>query len=88
MENLPLELVNKIIMMSIPDYPYMWELKHTRVIVNDCKCPSCFSCSNFNCGCLNFEFNNKHIHDFGQILCLNWRDSYIDLHFLTGYNIN
>ena len=74
MDKIPIELVNKIIMMQIPYYPYLWELQLTRVIVFDCNCASCCSYHNFACGCINLEFNKKDAGKFGQILCLNWRD--------------
>jgi hypothetical protein len=55
---LPLELVNSIIMMSIPCYPFLVELQTLKFIRYGC---SCEGCSIYWChGCYHFsEFNNR-----------------------------
>ena len=41
LKTLPDELTNKIIMMAIPAYSFMDELKTTRFVRNCCDCESC-----------------------------------------------
>ena len=53
--NLPEEIINKIIMESIPTYPYLEELKNTRFIRVDCDCEGCEYKHWY--GCCDFEFN-------------------------------
>ena len=54
--NLPEEIINKIIMKSVPTYPYLEELKNTRFIRGDCDCEGCEYKHGY--GCYDFIFNS------------------------------
>ena len=56
MSILPEEAINKIIMYSIPKYPFLEELKKARFIRCKCKCEGCRYKQHF--GCYEYEFNN------------------------------
>ena len=49
MPNLPDEIINKCIMMSIPTYAFMHELKTTRIIIDACPCEGCTEKHYFGC---------------------------------------
>ena len=63
MSNLPDDLINKIIMCSIPHYPFLEELKLTRFIRGDCDCEGCEYKHHY--GCYDFLFNSIE-HKRGQ----------------------
>jgi len=69
--NLPDDIINKIIMCSIPHYPFLEELKLTRFIREGCDCEGCEYKPHY--GCYDFLFNSIE-HKRGQdcyILCLS-----------------
>ena len=47
--NIPEDLINKMIMMSVPTYPYMEELKTTRFIRIGCDCEGCTEKQYYGC---------------------------------------
>ena len=56
MVNLPDDITNKIIMYSIPKYPYLEELKTSRFIREYCNCEGCQYKQHY--GCYQYEFND------------------------------
>ena len=56
---LPGELTNKIIMMAIPAYPFMDELKTTRFVRNCCDCEGCTEKQHYGCYYYDFNFRLK-----------------------------
>ena len=56
MFNLSDDIINKIIMYSIPKYPYLEELKTSRFIRIWCRCEGCRYKQHY--GCYEYEFNN------------------------------
>ena len=59
MVNLPDDITNKIIMYSIPKYPYLEALKKTRFIRTYCECEGCTEKHRY--GCYEFEFNEPDL---------------------------
>ncbi len=60
LQTLPDELTNKIIMMSIPTYPFMDELKTTRFVRNCCDCEGCVKKHHYGCYYYdNFNYTMK-----------------------------
>ncbi len=55
--DLPLELINKILMMVTPVYPFINELKTTRFIRTCCDCEGCTEKNYF--GCYYYIFNYR-----------------------------
>ena len=56
MTQLPDDIINKIIMYSIPHYPFLEDLKYTRFIRNNCDCDNCDHRHWY--GCSDFIFNS------------------------------
>jgi hypothetical protein len=56
--SLPNELISKILMYSLPTYPYLDEIKTTRITFSHCDCEGCNYKPYF--GCYNIEFNDKN----------------------------
>ena len=59
MFNLSDDIINKIIMYSIPKYPYLEELKTSRFIREYCNCEGCQYKNHF--GCYEYEFNDPDL---------------------------
>jgi hypothetical protein len=54
---LPNEIVNKIVMINRPIYPYITELETTRFVRYGCECEGCTQKHRY--GCYEFEFNDS-----------------------------
>ena len=63
MTQLPDDIINKIIMYSIPHYPFLEDLKLTRFIRNNCDCEGCEHKHSY--GCYDFIFNSI-VHKRGK----------------------
>ena len=68
LNTLPDELTNKIIMMSIPTYSFMDELKTTRIIRTVCNCEGCTEKHYYGCYYSDFNYRLKPTK---QIMTLN-----------------
>jgi len=68
LNTLPDELTNKIIMMSIPTYSFMDELKTTRIIRTVCNCEGCTEKHYYGCYYCDFNYRLKPTE---QIMTLN-----------------
>ena len=84
MAQLPDDIINKIIMYSIPHYPYLEALKLTRFIRNNCDCDCCEHRHWY--GCCDFVFNSVE-HKRGK-LCeiLHFNRSFECIPKLIQYN--
>ena len=65
---LPDELIHKIIMYSVPDYPFLNELKTTRFIRGGCDCEGCEW--KHHLGCYHYKDFNYRGKPTEQILIL------------------
>ena len=59
LKTLPDELTNKIIMLTIPAYSFMDELKTTRFIRTCCDCEGCTEKHYYGCYYYDFNFRLK-----------------------------
>jgi hypothetical protein len=69
LKTLPDELTNKIIMMAIPAYPFMDELKTTRFVRNCCDCEGCTEKQHY--GCYYYDDFNYRLKPTNSILTLS-----------------
>ena len=66
---IPDELTNKIIMMAIPTYPFMDELKTTRFVRTCCDCEGCTEKHYY--GCYYYDDFNYRLKPTNSILILS-----------------
>ena len=59
LNSLPDEITNKIMMMSIPTYSFMDELKTTRFVRTCCDCEGCTQKHYYGCYCYDFNYPKK-----------------------------
>ena len=82
LKTLPVELTNKIIMMAIPAYPFMDELKTIRFVCNCCDCEGCTEKHYY--GCYYYDDFNYRMKPTKSILTLSTPLS----RFITNIAIN
>ena len=66
LKTVPDDLINKIIMMAIPEYPFLNELKTTRFVRTHCDCEGCTEKHYY--GCYYFREFNYRLKPTKQVL--------------------